>query len=147
MNRIVLPFVFSLIFIGAKAQSAVDKWVTIDDKTGKKKSVVELYKKDGKLYGKIVYLFPREGREPNPKCTLCTDDRKDQPLMGLQVVRGLKWDGSNWSEGTIVDPENGKIYTVKMWLDPENKDFLKVRGYIGPFYRTQIWIRVQEGSK
>ena len=136
-----------LFFVGLKfsvlAQpSAADKWVTIDDKTGNKKSVVELYKEDGKLYGKIVYLFPREGREPNPKCKECTDDRKDQPLVGLQIVRDLKWNGTSWEGGTIVDPENGKIYTVKMWVSGKNGEMLQVRGYLGPFYRTQTWIRI-----
>jgi Uncharacterized protein conserved in bacteria (DUF2147) len=87
-----------ILFIGAflfsialKAQSCLGTWITIDDETGKKKSKVELYKKDGKLYGKIVYLYPREGREENPKCKKCTGDRKDQPLIGLQIVRGLEW--------------------------------------------------------
>lgn len=126
------------------AQSCVGKWITIDDKTGKQKSVVELYKKDGKLFGKIVYLFPREGREENPKCTKCTDDRKDDPLVGLQLVRDLTWDGSEWEGGTIVDPETGKVYTLKMWLSSENSDVLNVRGYIGPFFRTQTWIRLKK---
>lgn len=124
-------------------QSCVGKWITIDDETGKKKSVVELYKVDGKLYGKIIYLFPREGREENPKCTKCTDDRKDEPLVGLQLVRDLTWDGSEWEGGTIVDPESGKIYTLKMWLSNDNADVLNVRGYIGPFFRTQTWIRLK----
>ncbi|MCC6700810.1 MAG: DUF2147 domain-containing protein [Fluviicola sp.] len=127
-----------------KAQSCVGTWITIDDETGKKKSKVELYKKDGKLYGKIVYLYPREGREENPKCKKCTDDRKNQPLMGLQIVRGLEWDGGEWEDGTICDPENGKVYTCAMWLDSDNKDRLNVRGYMGPFFRTQTWIRVAE---
>jgi uncharacterized protein (DUF2147 family) len=124
------------------AQSCVGKWITIDDETNKKKSIVELYKVDGKLYGKIIYLFPREGREDNPKCKKCTDDRKDQPLAGLQIVRSLKWDGEEWEGGTIVDPENGKIYTVKMWLEEGNANLLNVRGYIGPLFRTQKWVRV-----
>ena len=125
------------------AQTCVGKWITIDDETNKKKSIVELYKVDGKLYGKIIYLFPREGREDNPKCKKCTDDRKDQPLVGLQIVRSLKWDGEEWEGGTIVDPENGKIYTVKMWLEEGNANLLNVRGYVGPIFRTQKWVRVE----
>ncbi len=129
--------------MNSMAQTCVGKWVTIDDETNKKKSIVELYKSDGKLYGKITYLFPREGREPNAKCTKCTDDRKNLPLIGLQIVRGLKWDGSAWEDGTIIDPENGKLYTVKMWLEPGNSNYLNVRGYIGPFYRTQKWVKTE----
>lgn len=139
-----LSLALTLLVTVAKAQSCVGTWITIDDETGKKKSKVELYKKDGKLYGKIVYLYPREGREENPKCTKCTGDRKNQPLIGLQIVRGLEWDGSEWEDGTICDPENGKIYTCSIWLDEENKDRLHVRGYVGPFFRTQTWIRVKE---
>ena len=142
MKSIVLALSFFFAFLNGMAQSCIGKWITIDDETGKQKSIVELYKQNDKLYGKITYLFPREGRGPNPKCTKCTDDRKDQPLVGLQIVRNLKWDGSTWNSGTIVDPENGKIYDVKMWLDEENKDRLNVRGYIGPFFRTQTWKRL-----
>lgn len=133
----------AVTFIGniAIAQTVVGKWTTIDDKTDKKKSTVELYKHDGKLYGKIVHLYPREGREENPKCKLCTDDRKGQPLVGLQIVRGLTWNGKEWEGGTIVDPENGKVYTLKLWLDKDDATKLQVRGYVGPFFRTQTWVK------
>jgi uncharacterized protein (DUF2147 family) len=143
MKSIILCVVL-LFTLSLNAQTCVGKWITIDDETGKQKSIVELYKSNDKLYGKITYLFPREGRGPNPKCTKCTDDRKDEPLVGLQIVRGLKWDGDEWQGGTIVDPENGKIYTVAIWLDEDNKDKLNVRGYIGPFFRTQQWKRVKD---
>lgn len=143
MKNVCTLAVVLLISTISFAQSCVGRWVTIDDNTGKKKSVVKLYKdENGKLFGEIMYLFPREGREPDAKCEKCTDDRKDQPLLGLQLVRDLTWNGSEWAGGTIVDPENGKIYKVKMWLDGSNKDILKVRGYIGPVYRTQMWLRV-----
>jgi len=137
---IVLICCCSLLF----GQSAIGKWTTIDDATNKKKSIVELYKKDDKLFGKITYLYPRDGRVPNPKCDLCTDDRKDKPLVGLQIVRSLEWDGSVWKGGTIVDPENGKVYTVKIWTDKKTPDKLNVRGYVGPFFRTQIWEKVKD---
>lgn len=140
-------FLFVLVLFATtavKAQTCIGTWITIDDETGKKKSKVELYKKDGILYGKIVYLYPREGREENPKCTKCSGDRKNQPLVGLQIVRGMKWDGEEWEDGTIVDPENGKVYTCTIWLDKSNPDKLNVRGYVGPFFRTQTWVRVKE---
>lgn len=143
MNKLALLIVGLFVSIMSFSQTCSGKWMTIDDETGKKKSIVELYKVDGKLYGKITYLYPREGREENPKCTKCTDDRKNKPLIGLQIVRNLKWDGEEWYGGTIVDPENGKIYTVKIWLNPDNPNKLNVRGYIGPFFRTQEWIRVE----
>ncbi len=141
--RNLISALILFLSMNSMAQTCVGKWVTIDDETNKKKSIVELYKSDGKLYGKITYLFPREGREPNAKCTKCTDDRKNLPLLGLQIVRGCKWDGTQWEGGTIIDPENGKLYTVKMWLEPDNSNYLNVRGYIGPFYRTQKWVKTE----
>lgn len=136
--------VFAVLFsLNTMAQSCVGKWVTIDDETNKKKSIVNLYKKDGKLYGEILYLFPREGREDDPKCTECTDDRKDQPIVGMQIVRDLSWDGSVWKGGTIVDPKIGKVYNLKMWIDSDNNKLLNVRGFVGPFYRTQQWVKVK----
>ena len=141
--RNLISALILFLSMNTMAQTCVGKWVTIDDETNKKKSIVELYKSDGKLYGKITYLFPREGRESNAKCTKCTDDRKNLPLVGLQIVRGCKWDGTQWEGGTIIDPENGKLYTVKMWLEPDNSNYLNVRGYIGPFYRTQKWVKTE----
>lgn len=144
MKKLLFIISFSLLSVMSWGQTSVDKWTTIDDESGKKKSIVELYKYEGQLYGKITYLYPREGREENPKCTLCTDDRKNKPLIGLQIVRNLKWDGEVWHSGTIVDPENGKTYKVKMWVDKDTPDKLNVRGYVGPFYRTQTWERVKD---
>ncbi len=142
MRNILLTTAALFTVLVTCAQTCVGKWVTIDDKTNKKKSIVELYKADGKLYGKITYLFPREGRPENAKCEKCTDDRKNEPLVGLQIIRNLTWNGEEWSGGTIVDPENGKVYDVKIWLDPDNPNYLNVRGYIGPFFRTQKWVKV-----
>lgn len=142
MKHLLLLLAFFAVF-NSKAQTCVGKWVTIDDQSGRKSSMVELYKVDGKLYGNLTFLFPKEGREENPKCTKCTDDRKDQPWIGMQIIRGLKWDGSTWGDGKFIDPGTGKIYTLKLWLVPGNSNYLNVRGYIGPFFRTQKWVRVE----
>lgn len=140
--KAILVSLLVLFSLNVSAQTCVGTWITIDDDSGKKKSKVKLYKYKGQLYGKITYLYPREGRADNAKCTKCDGDRKNKPLVGLQIVRNLKWDGSEWEGGTIVDPENGKVYTVKLWVDPNNKNKLKVRGYSWGFYRTQTWKRV-----
>lgn len=141
--NLLLTFLLSINSIFSANQSCVGKWTTYDEETGKKKSTVELYKIDGKLYGKILYLYPKEGREDNPVCKKCTDDRKGKHIVGMQIARGLVWNGSEWEDGKILDPENGKIYTVSMWLDSENPNKLNVRGYIGIFFRTQKWTRVE----
>lgn len=144
MKNFILFVTFCLSLNVVYSQTCIGKWTTIDDESGKKKSIVELYKYKEQLYGKITYLYPREGREADPVCKKCSDDRKNKPLLGLQIVRNLKWDGEEWEGGTIVDPENGKVYTVKIWLDESDSDKLNVRGYIGPFFRTQKWVRVKE---
>ena len=143
MKKLIVLTLAVMFNVMAFAQSSIGKWVTIDDKTNKKKTIVELYKDGDKMFGKIIYLYPREGREPNAKCDKCTDDRKGEPLVGLQIVRDLTWNGGAWEGGTIVDPETGKIYTCKMWVDSKDPDKLNVRGYIGPFFRTQTWVKVK----
>jgi uncharacterized protein (DUF2147 family) len=130
-----------LLTVTSFGQSCIGKWVTIDDETYKKKSVVKLYKKDGVMYGKIEKLYLDAGEEQNPKCDKCTGSLKNKPIIGLLIIRGMKWNGSEWAGGTILDPENGVKYKAKIWIDPNNKNRLKVRGYYGIFYRTQTWIR------
>jgi uncharacterized protein (DUF2147 family) len=144
----MLKFIsFSLFFwIGllAYSQSCSGLWITIDDATGYKKSIVELYKKDGVLYGKVVYIYKRGKDGPNSKCTECSGKLYNQPVMGMLIVKQMQWSGSQWEDGTILDPDNGKTYTCSMWLNENNTDKLNVRGYIGPFFRTQEWIRTDK---
>ncbi|SFT38074.1 Uncharacterized conserved protein, DUF2147 family [Lishizhenia tianjinensis] len=150
MKSLLLMF-SCVLLMGATTKSSstaeptiFGKWITIDDETNKKKSVVEIFERDGKVYGKIVKLYPREGRGPNPKCDKCTDDRKDQPLVGLEIIRDMEKDDDEYEDGTICDPENGKIYDCALWLNEDNTNRLMVRGYLGFFYRTQIWVRLPE---
>jgi len=115
------------------------KWKTIDDETGKAKSIVEIYKKsDGKYYGKILQLLQKP---ENNNCVKCTDDRKNKPLIGLEIIRGLSKDGAEFSDGTITDPKSGKTYKC---LIKREGDKLNVRGYIGfsLIGRTQTWHKV-----
>ncbi len=119
------------------AQSIEGRWKTIDDATGQMKSIVEISVKNGKLYGKIVDLKNKE--DINKTCTACTDHRKGQKLIGMEIISGLKKDGSEWvGDDGILDPENGKLYDCKIWVE-DNK--LQVRGYIGFLFRTQTWVR------
>lgn len=141
MKGIVL-IITVFISISAFGQSSIGRWLTFDDDTKEKKSIVKLYRENGKMYGKVEKVIPGKGVEENPKCDKCTGNNKNKPIEGLQIVRGLKWNNSEWTGGTILDPENGKVYDVKMWLDSDNSDMLIVRGYIGVFYRTQYWIRI-----
>lgn len=129
-----------LLCFSVNAQNSIfGKWKTIDDKKGIEKSIVEVYEQDGKVYGKIVKLLDKSKGE-NPLCEPCPGDRKDQPVVGLQIIDGLTQDGDEWSGSKILDPENGKQYTCKIWLEDGN---LKVRGYIAFLYRTQTWYRIE----
>ncbi len=114
------------------------RWITVDDETNTKKSVVQIYEKDGLLYGRIEELFPEEGRPPNPVCEKCDGEKKDQPIVGLEILWSMARDGDEWSGGRILDPEKGKIYRCKIWVDDAGQ--LQVRGYWGPFHRTQTWM-------
>ncbi len=142
MKKTFLSLLIIILALSLNAQSITGKWKTIDDETGKPKSIVEIYKKDGKLYGKIVKLINPE--KENPKCTSCTDYRKNKPIVGMTIITGLKQDGNEWEgDDAILDPKSGKIYDCKIWLDEDNPNILNVRGYIGFFFRTQTWHRVK----
>lgn len=138
-----LTVVLILCSLTTFGQTCIGKWITVDEETLKEKSVVKLYKKEGVMYGRIEKLYPEKGREDNPKCTKCKGSLKNKPVVGLLIIRGMKWNGSEWAGGTIVDPENGVKYKAKIWLDPNNSKRLKVRGYVGLFYRTQTWVRTK----
>jgi uncharacterized protein (DUF2147 family) len=122
------------------AASPAGRWRTIDDVTGKPKSIVRLWEKDGVLYGNIVELFPEPGEPTDPVCDKCEGALRGKPIKGLLFLWGLERDGDEWSGGRILDPENGKIYrcTVKVVNAGAR---LKVRGYIGVSLigRTQHW--------
>jgi uncharacterized protein (DUF2147 family) len=123
------------------SQSVVGKWKTIDDETGKAISVVEIYEKGGKIYGKVHDIIDPKDR--NKICSNCTGEDKDKPIMGLTVIKGLVKDGAEYNSGKILDPKYGRLY--KCFITLESKDKLKVRGYIGIslFGRTQYWHRIK----
>lgn len=128
----------------AQATSPVGAWKTIDDKTGKPKALVRITEEGGVLSGKIEKLFRDPSEEQNPKCVKCSDARKDQPIIGMTILSGLKKDGSDYTGGEILDPAAGKTYKSKATLT-ENGSKLEVRGYVGApmFGRTQTWLRDQ----
>ncbi len=134
-------FVFGIIYLGTAQNTIVGQWKTIDDETGKAKSVVEIYQgKDGKYYGKINKLFVEPGEETNPICDECSGSKKNQPIIGMIIITGMEKTSSNmWKNGEILDPANGNVYDCKMWRDGKN---LEVRGYMGlsMLGRSQTWL-------
>ena len=138
------PFAFSLLCLFALVPSSrraqkhdgiAGKWITINDHTGEAGSVVEIVVQGDRAFGYVRMLMRPEKLKSH--CDLCKDDRKDQPIVGMQILRNLKRDGDEWVDGRILDPQEGKIYDCKMWVEDGH---LKLRGYVGFLYRTQSWI-------
>jgi uncharacterized protein (DUF2147 family) len=126
----------------AQQGTPVGSWTTIDDDTGKPKSVVEIYQTDdGTLAGRVVEVLQSKQGE-NPVCTECEGDRRNQPIEGMVIMWGLERDGDTWEDGKILDPSNGKVYSVRL-TPVAGGEKLEVRGFIGfsLLGRTQTWVR------
>jgi uncharacterized protein (DUF2147 family) len=123
----------------AAADVPLGTWKTIDEKSGNVVSEVQLTEQGGKITGKITGLTEPNDKSGKPKtCTACKGEDKDKPIVGLVIIKDLKQEGDRLKGGTILDPEDGKVYKAELWTE-EGK--LKVRGYLGPFYKTQTWVR------
>lgn len=121
--------------------SPVGAWRTIDDSTHKPKSVVRIVETDGVLSA-TVEKFLDPAADPGKRCTECSDERKDKPILGMTIMTGLKKDGDAWAGGRILDPENGKTYRCTVTVVDQGRK-LEMRGYVGFFFRTQVWERVE----
>ena len=123
--------------------SPVGLWKTIDDKTKEEKSHVRIVESGGVVSGKIEKLL--DPAKQDAKCDDCSDERKGQPVIGMNILRNMKQsadDKAIWEGGDITDPNNGKVYRARLKAVDGGKQ-LEMRGYIGPFYRTQVWTRVE----
>lgn len=125
--------------MGANAQSVVGKWRTIDDATGQEKSIVEIYKQNGKYFGKVIKVL--NPSKPNPTCDKCPGDDKGKPIEGLVIIKDLQKKGDEYTGGKITDPQSGKQYKCTIKLNGSDK--LDVRGYVGISLigRTQTWLK------
>ncbi|MBL0045081.1 MAG: DUF2147 domain-containing protein [Flavobacteriales bacterium] len=121
------------------------RWVTVDENTGKKRSIIEITERGGKAFGRLLKIFPDVGEDPDPICKECDedDDRFNQKFVGMEIMRDMVRNGTEWGDGTILDPEKGSVYDCKIWVEPGagNEGKLKVRGYLMFFFRTQTWVR------
>jgi len=143
MKDILSALALALAAGAAVAQvTPVGLWKTIDDETKQEKSHVRISEAGGVLNGKVEKLA--DPTRQDAVCDKCTDARKDQKVLGMTIVEGVKKnaDEPHWDGGTIVDPNNGKSYKVRMTPKDGGK-VLEVRGFIGPFYRNQTWLRVE----
>jgi uncharacterized protein (DUF2147 family) len=138
----VLAVAMSMSSAWADDASPVGLWKNVDDVTGKPKALIRITEDHGVLAGRIEKLYRAADMDQNPKCDKCEGANKDQPVIGMVFMSGLKKDGSDYSGGEILDPDNGKVYRSKVTLIDSGKK-LSVRGYIGVpmFGRSQTWLR------
>ena len=138
-------FSAALFLIAAAASShaqnsPVGVWKTIDDDTKLEKSMVRISESGDVVSGRIDKLL--DASQENAVCGKCSDSRKNQPLVGMSILEGMKHRGEVWDSGQILDPNNGKVYNARLKLIDQGRK-LEVRGYMGPFFRTQIWVRAE----
>jgi uncharacterized protein (DUF2147 family) len=144
MNRRVLSILLATLVLAPvlaahASDPAVGRWRTIDDETGQAKSIVEIERKaDGSYSGRIVELL--NPSRPNPVCDKCRDDRRNQPITGMEIIRGMQRDGDGFSGGTILKPDEGKVYKSKMRLIEGGRK-LEVSGCIAFICKSQVWLR------
>ena len=147
MKTFVSAAVFVLLsavagFASADVNSPTGLWKTIDDKTGKERSLVRITETNGVFEGRVEKIYDQPGDDPQHLCKECEGERKDKPIIGMTILWGLKKDGEQYAGGEILDPKNGSIYRAKMKLLDGGKK-LEVRGFIGVslFGRSQTWLR------
>jgi uncharacterized protein (DUF2147 family) len=135
-----VPYSAEYRFYAADPKSPIGLWKTIDDKTGKARALVRIYEEHGRLFGRIEQSFTPGGE--HRICVPCTDERKNQPIIGLVVIRNIGQEGNEYAGGDILDPESGSVYHCKMHLEQDGSR-LVLRGYIGfsLFGRSQTWQR------
>jgi uncharacterized protein (DUF2147 family) len=121
----------------------VGLWKTIDDESKTEKSLVRISESGGVLSGRIDKLLDPT-TPADAVCEKCSDERKGKPVLGLTIIRNARADAAkeHWEGGDVLDPNNGKVYKLRLKpMDGGKK--LEVRGYIGPFFRNQQWLRVE----
>lgn len=143
-RNLISTLALALAFTGGAAQAQstpVGLWQMLDDDSKQPLSLVRISEAGGVQSGKLEKLL--DPARQDAKCALCTDERKNQPMLGMTIMRNVKSSGDGtWEGGEILDPNNGKVYRVR--LKPiEGGKALEVRGYIGPFVRNQRWTRVE----
>jgi uncharacterized protein (DUF2147 family) len=124
--------------------SPIGVWRTIDDKTNKPRALVQIFTRNGLLYGRVTTIL--DGTHADARCQDCSGDRQNQPVLGLEIIRDMHPDGDRWDGGTILNPETGDVYHCRMHLGPDGQT-LVVRGFIGfsLIGRSQTWQRMPGG--
>lgn len=126
----------------AAPPSPVGLWKTVDDKTHAVTGLVRITEAHHQLTGRVERVLDPKAK-PGARCQPCTDERHDQPIEGLTILRGVRQSADEpgvWEDGDILEPKTGKVYRVRLHVQGGGK-VLEVRGYLGFFYRNQYWQR------
>lgn len=129
-----------LISFSGNAQDIFGKWKTIDGQNSEAKSIVEIYERDGEVFGRIIDILNPENKEA--LCAKCEGEDYNKPVLGFELIKNLSKDGKYYKNGTIFDPEHGKKFKCRLMLT-EDPDVLQVRGYVAFLYSTQYWQRLE----
>jgi len=141
-NNWIYPLCFLLCQI-TWSQTVFGKWKTIDDRNGVEKAIIEIYKEDGMLHAKVVKIL-EEGKK-GALCTKCDGEKKNKPILGMKIMDDFEEHKDGVYKGdSLFDPEQAMTFRGKVWLDEDNENRLKVRGYLAFLHRTQTWHRVEE---
>ena len=139
MRKTLIGLLALLPLVAFAQTGPVGRWKTIDDETGKVKSIVEVTQAaNGTLQGKVVEILHSD-RGPNPTCDKCKGANKDKPVKGMTILWGLQQDGDQWTGGTVLDPAKGKTYKAK--VEMLGNDKLGMSGCIAFICRQQVWVR------
>lgn len=134
--------------LAAPAASALGLWKTVDDETHQPRSIVRIWEQGGRLKGRIEKVFLRPGESLTDPCTKCPPPFKDKPSLGMEFLWGFEADGERWVDGSVLDPDNGKIYHCELTPSADGKR-LQVYGYIRVIFkigRSQTWYRASEAD-
>jgi hypothetical protein len=138
----------STVYAVGNEPTAAGLWQSLDEETNQPNAWFLIRDGGGGVYaGAIVRMFLKPGEDPNVQCDKCNDDRRNKPWMGLEIIRGMKRDGMKYTDGTILDPRDGNIYSAQMTLTPDGQT-LVVRGYLGISLlgKNQYWTRLPESA-
>ena len=144
--RIIKLGLASLIAVSAAAlaqpPTPAGLWRTYSDRTGEADGLVRVVEVDGEFEGTVQAVFSPPAPSPDPLCEECSGERRNAPIVGMKILRRLRWDGEQYSGGEILDPDDGKVYRCSMRLVDGGRK-LEVRGFVGIplFGRTQTWLR------
>ncbi|RZW49486.1 MAG: DUF2147 domain-containing protein [Flavobacteriaceae bacterium] len=136
----ILALLVLLLSFTVSSQNIFGKWKTVDGQTGEEKSIVEIFEKNGKVFGKIVEIL--NPKHKNALCEKCEGEEKNQPVLGLELIKNMEEVGDYYKRGTIFDPEYGKKFRCRLVLT-DDPNILQVRGYVAFLYATQYWIRIE----